>query len=497
MLTSAAEDFATAAVPRVVFKAFQQALVTTLRDHFGSRPFLSNVVLLSRTTRIGCAFALCKTSHHATPRLDDDGGPRWLAPAHQRTAPEVGEVASQDTASPSEAGTSSSSAWCAGKQGTNSLCETCNGPSTACQSGHSPSRSTRESKEASCGRAPCRVEGSKCRGGASIARPDRAVRIIYFKIAATVDRARQSTSDRGRTLDRSQGPVGEVAIGGSALSRSIFCDTADSELTRLRSQVVDLQRAAQERVSGAGPSKMPRTDRRHGWACPDMPSLMAELDDWMKARQGDLQEALEFQETERVLELTSKLSRCCRQDDGNVGQDGAMTGREDQQHHVQGSTTVATRSCSWFVVVDGRSLFRVLWSRIRWGSVQHPEIHKQDGRVRRTFASVGKSQDIVRFVSSRYGLRGVRVGEASHTGPRREGPKWTCHQKTSLLCVGTVGDRSSPELIGPPYSFEDNLQGDFMTQPTEPATSGALRAAGVMGNTSPTPAGGIKANRFF
>ena len=40
-----------------------------------------------------------------------------------------------------------------------------------------------------------------------------------------------------------------------------------------------------------------------------MPTLVpAELDDWMKDRQADLQEALEFGETDRVLESTSKLS---------------------------------------------------------------------------------------------------------------------------------------------------------------------------------------------
>ena len=153
-------------------------------------------------------FSLGKTSRHATPRLVNVGGPRCLAPAHQRTAPRVGEVASQDTTSC----TSSSSAWFAGEQGTKSFCKTRNGPSTARQSGHSLSRSTRESEEAressgsyvrrggaSGGRPPCRVEeGSKRRGGASIGRSDGAVRIIHFKIAATVGRAGQTTSGRVR-----------------------------------------------------------------------------------------------------------------------------------------------------------------------------------------------------------------------------------------------------------------------------------------------------------
>ena len=113
--------------------------------------------------------------------------------------------------------TSSSSALCAGEQGTMSFCKTCNGPITARQSGHSPSRSTREREEAressgshvrrggaSGGRPPCRVE-------------DGAVRIIHFKIAATVGRAGQTTSGRGRTLD---GPVGEAAIGGTVACTS-------------------------------------------------------------------------------------------------------------------------------------------------------------------------------------------------------------------------------------------------------------------------------------
>ena len=69
------------------------------------------------------------------------------------------------------------------------------------------------------------VEGpagrSKRRGGASIGRSGGAVRIFHIKIAATVGRAGQTTSGRGRTLGRSQGPVG---IGRRAVSRSVFCD---------------------------------------------------------------------------------------------------------------------------------------------------------------------------------------------------------------------------------------------------------------------------------
>ena len=55
------------------------------------------------------------------------------------------------------------------------------------------------------------------------------------------------------------------------------------------------------------------------------------------------------------------------------------------------------------------------------------------------------------------------------------------------MCVRTVVDRSSPRIDRTPHSVADNLPGDFTTQPTEPATPGALRAAGVMGPV----------NRFF
>ena len=213
--------------------------VQSFQSHFGSSHFSQTWCFRARRG-FGCfVFALGKTSRHATPRLVHDGGPGWLAPAHQRTAPQVGEVASQDTTNPSEAGTSSSSAWCAGAQGTKSSCKTCNGPSTACQSRHSPSCSTGEGEEAressgshvrrggaSCGRPPCRVEegSERCRG-ASIGRSDGAVRIFHFEIAAMVGRVGQTMCRRGRTLDRSQGSVGEVAIGGRAVSRNIVCDT--------------------------------------------------------------------------------------------------------------------------------------------------------------------------------------------------------------------------------------------------------------------------------
>ena len=68
---------------------------------------------------------------------------------------------------------------------------------------------------------------------------------------------------------------------------------------------------------------------------------------------------------------TGRPSRC-----NVVGE--TRRGRQDQQHHGPCSTTVAARSCSWDDAFDGD---------------QHCELR------------------------SIYGLRGVRVGEASHPGP--------------------------------------------------------------------------------
>ena len=56
------------------------------------------------------------------------------------------------------------------------------------------------------------------------------------------------------------------------------------------------------------PKKVQRTDRKGSPVIASTPNLVpAELEDWLKGLQADLQEALEFGEGERVLELTSKL----------------------------------------------------------------------------------------------------------------------------------------------------------------------------------------------
>ena len=75
-------------------------------------------------------------------------------------------------------------------------------------------------------------------------------------------------------------------------------------------------------------SKVRRTEDAGGCSgrvIPFMPTLVSEeLDDWMKDRQADLQEALEFGETDRVLELTSKLSEAAVRMMEMAGKDGPV-----------------------------------------------------------------------------------------------------------------------------------------------------------------------------
>ena len=136
-------------------------------------------------------------------------------------------MASQDTTSPSEAGTSSSSAWCAGEQGTKSFCKTCNGPSTARQS--RPQRAAAQEKVKKLEKALgnyVRRGGAKREGQSAAAVPALDVQVeqcesFTSRSQRRLGRAGQTTSGRGRTLERSEGPVG---IGRRAVSRSVFCD---------------------------------------------------------------------------------------------------------------------------------------------------------------------------------------------------------------------------------------------------------------------------------
>ena len=86
--------------------------------------------------------------------------------------------------------------------------------------------------------------------------------------------------------------------------RSMVANTAqdrDSELKRLRDQVAQLQ-------GDSTPMERPRVRQRLD-PVPHMSALIpAELAQWMEDRQADLQEALSLDDTNRILELTSKLS---------------------------------------------------------------------------------------------------------------------------------------------------------------------------------------------
>ena len=103
----------------------------------------------------------------------------------------------------------------------------------------------------------------------------------------------------GPAVDALRAELKEVQSAAAVPTLDVQIEQYESFISRSQRKLTELdkQRVAEEELL---------TETR---ACPDMPTLiLAELDDWMKARQGDLQGALEFQETERVLELTSKLS---------------------------------------------------------------------------------------------------------------------------------------------------------------------------------------------
>ena len=110
-----------------------------------------------------------------------------------------------------------------------------------------------------------------------------------------LDRAREMESIR---LNEAQGRFHslqqEVAARTSAVP-----EFASPEAER------DVLRAPPPRL------KMRRTEDAGGCSgrvVPFMPTLVpAELDDWMKDRQADLQVALEFGEVDRVLESTSQV----------------------------------------------------------------------------------------------------------------------------------------------------------------------------------------------
>ena len=127
-----------------------------------------------------------------------------------------------------------------------------------------------------------------------------------------LDRARETESIR---LKEAQGRLHrlqqEVAARASSGTNDIGAEVAMLKTKLAKSEAErDALRAPPPR------SKVRRTEDAEGCSgrvLPFMPTLVhAELDDWMKDRQADLQEALEFGETDRVLELTSKLEAAVR-----------------------------------------------------------------------------------------------------------------------------------------------------------------------------------------
>ena len=105
--------------------------------------------------------------------------------------------------------------------------------------------------------------------------------------------------------------------------------------------------------------------------------------------------------------------------------------------------------------MDGRSPCGVVRGHLNWRPGPHPKDHVHDGRVRRTFASVDKCQDILRTANSRYGLRGVRVGEASHPGPASKGRR-TQRLRALQRSWDSDGESSSDDIHRPTQVDSDS-----------------------------------------
>ena len=114
--------------------------------------------------------------------------------------------------------------------------------------------------------------------------------------------------------------------------------------------------------------------------------------------------------------------------------------------------------------MEGRSPCGVVCSHLDWGSGPHPEAHVHDGRVRRTVASVDQRQDILRIVNSRYGLRGVRVGEASQPGPASKRRR-TQRMRSVPWSWDSDGESSSDDIHRPTEVDSDSEDEQPLVRP--------------------------------
>ena len=333
-----------------------------------------------------CSFALCKTWFHAAPRMVDSGGSGRVASGYQGAAPKVGEVAYEDSSSASEAGTSSSSAWCAGEQGPYGLCKTCNGPSVARQPRRGPSGSARESSQKlekalevmSDVEGPAvdalRAELKKAQGAAAVP----ALNVQIAQCASFISRSERRLAD----LEKQRATEEELLLEAKtrlerlrskAEVRTAPCATtnAEDELARLRAQVVELQVAAQDRESAVAKGDQP------------VPMCVEDAVHWLKCRQQEMEDAISAGSQLDVARLASVIA------------EGAV------QPHLS-------------VVEDDfrRRALDLLRGTSQWeGARENPTQWRQ----------------------SRYGMRGLRIGEASHPGPWSSDNVGGCRSEEKFL----------------------------------------------------------------
>ena len=178
-----------------------------------------------------------------------------MAAAHQGTAPEVGEVASQVTTNPSEAGTSSSSVWCAarGLQSLQNL-QRLVSPDIARAVAQEKARKLEKALEVMTDvEGPAvdalRAELKKVQGAAAVPVLDVQIEQCESFIALSQRWLTELEKQRGTEeeflfeakarLESLRAQAEQVRVAPSAATN------AESELARLRGQVVELQRTKQ------------------------------------------------------------------------------------------------------------------------------------------------------------------------------------------------------------------------------------------------------------
>ena len=163
---------------------------------------------------------------------------------------------------------------------------------------------------------------ASCSDTCEIAASPSPVDVQVAQCQQFIDRTvgRITELDRDREIESS--PLEEARnhlqrLQLEAVARASIAPDVNPDNTDINMEVVALKanlattEAERDALSAEPRSKIRHTDAGgvSGRFIPPMPCLVpAELDNWMKERHGDLQEALEFGEGERVWELISNLS---------------------------------------------------------------------------------------------------------------------------------------------------------------------------------------------